>query len=369
MEFKINSKVLEKLLSKIIPAVPTRTPMPILENFLFEIKDGSLMVSATDLEIALRSSINVTSDKNVKMVIPARLLYDIVRSLNDAMVNFSVDGKGKIKISTDKGVYSLSYSPSEDFPEIPTVSKEKEVIINGTDLKKALDQTAFAMSKEDMRPAMTGTLFEFAKEGLRFVTTDGHRLVKFINKSFLSDVQEQYIVPERAISVLIKSIGDQDVKIYLSKTYASFIINELEFISRLIGEKYPSYNSVIPLENENLLTVNRAELLSAIKRMMLFSTSNSKQVKFSITDNSLEVSAEDIDHGSDAKEAIVWEYKGEPMDIGFNTTYVNDILSHIEGDQITFKLHSPTKAGIIEPIKKEDNEEVMMLLMPVRLNN
>lgn len=369
MEFKINSKILEKLLAKIIPAVPSRTPMPILENFLFEIKDGSLTVSATDLEIALRSSLNVAAEKNIKMVIPARLLYDIVRSLEDTQVNFLVDGKGKIKISTDKGVYGLSYSPSEDFPEIASVSKEKEVIINGNDLKKALEQTSFAMSKEDMRPAMTGTLVEFAEEGLRFVATDGHRLVKFINKSFTSEAQEQYIIPERAISVLLKQLGDLDVKIYLSKTYASFIINDLEFISRLIGEKYPSYSSVIPLENENFLTVNRSELLSAIKRMMLFSTSNSKQVKFSIGENSLEVSAEDVDHGSDAKENIQCEYKGDPMDIGFNTTYVNDILSHLVGDQVVFKLHSPTKASIIEPVKNEENEDIMMLLMPVRLNN
>ena len=289
--------------------------------------------------------------------------------MDDTQVNFSVDGNGKIKITTDKGVYGLSYSPAEDFPEIATVSKEKEVIINGNDLKKALEQTAFAMSKEDMRPAMTGTLIEFTKEGLRFVATDGHRLVKFINKSFSSEVPEQYIVPERAISVLLKQLGDLDVKIYLSKTYASFIINDLEFISRLIGEKYPSYSSVIPLENENFLTVNRSELLSAIKRMMLFSTSNSKQVKFSIGENSLEVSAEDVDHGSNAKENIKCDYKGDPMDIGFNTTYVNDILSHLVGDEIIFKLHSPTKASIIEPVKNEENEDIMMLLMPVRLNN
>ena len=369
MEFKINSKVLEKLLSKIIPAVPTRTPMPILENFLFEIKDGSLTVSATDLEIALRSSINVAANQNIKIVIPARLLFDVVRTLEDAQVNFVVDGKGKLKITTDKGVYNLSYSPSEDFPEIPAVPKEKEIIIGGTELKKAFDQTAFAMSKEDMRPAMTGTLMEFDKDGLRFVSTDGHRLIRFINKSFTSDVHEQYIIPERAISVLQKLLSESDVKIYLSKTYASFIINDLEFISRLIGEKYPAYNSVIPLENENFLTISRSELVSAIKRMMLFSTSNSKQVKFSISANLLEVFAEDIDHGSNAKEDIQCEYKGDPMDIGFNTAYVNDILSHLEGDIVVFKLHSPTKASIIEPTKMEENEDIMMLLMPVRINN
>lgn len=369
MEFKINSKVLEKLLSKLILAVPTRTPMPILENFLFDIRDGSLTVSATDLEISIKSSINVTADQNSKVVVQARLLYDIIRSLDDAQLNFNIDSKGKLKITTDKGVYNLSYSPPEDFPEIPFVAREKEIVIRGTELKKALEQTAFAMSKEDMRPAMTGTLMEFDKDGLKFVTTDGHRLVKFINKSFTSDLHEQYIIPERAISVLLKQIGESDIKIYLSKTYTSFSINEYEFITRLIGEKYPAYGSVIPMENENFLTVSRTDLLSAIKRMMLFSTSNSKQVKFSISNNNLEVSAEDIDHGSNAKENIVCEYKGEHMDIGFNTNYVSDILSHLEGEKVIFKLHSPTKASIIEPTKSEDNEDIMMLLMPVRLNN
>jgi len=369
MDFKINSKILEKLLSKVIPAVPSRTPMSILENFLFEIKDGSLTISATDLEIALSSSINVTSEKNIKMVISARLLYDIVRNLDDTLISFTIDSKGKMKINTDKGVYNLSYSPSEDFPEIPSVSKEKEIQINGSDLKRALDQTAFAMSKEDMRPPMTGMLFEFSPEGLKFVTTDGHRLVKYINQLIVTEAQEQYIIPEKAVSVLLKSLGDQDVKIYLSKTHASFYINELEFITRLIGDKYPAYNSVIPLENENILTVNRSELLSTIRRMILFSSSNPKQVKFSIGNNSLDVSAEDIDHGSDAKENILCDYKGDSMEIGFNTNYVNDVLSHLEGEQVVFKLHSPTKAGIIEPVQMRENEDVMMLLMPVRINN
>lgn len=369
MEFKINSKVLEKLLSKVIPAVPSRTPMPILENFLFEIKDGTLTVSATDLEIALRYSLNVAADENIKMVIPARLLYDIIRSLDDTQITFETETNSKLKLTTDNGTYNLSYSPSEDFPEIPEVSREKEVSVSGSDLKKAFDQTAFAMSKEDMRPAMTGTLLEFTTEGLRFVTTDGHRLVKYINKAIKSSVTEQYILPERAISVLSKQLGEGDVKLYLSKTHASFIISDGEFISRLIGEKYPAYNSVIPLENENLLVVSKAQLQSSIKRMLLFSASTSKQVKFSISKKALIVSAEDVDHGSDAKENINCEYNGDEMNIGFNTSYVNDILTHLNSEKITFKLHSPTKACIIEPNEIDENEELMMLLMPVRLNN
>lgn len=369
MELKVNSKALEKLLNRIIPAVPNRTPMPILENFLFDINDGLMTVSATDLEISLRSSINVPSDENLKMVIPARLLYDIIRSLDETQISFKTLGGSKLKLTTDNGIYNIGYSSSEDFPEIHSVAKNKEVVINGLDLKKALDQTAFAMSKEDMRPAMTGTLLEFTNDGLRFVSTDGHRLVKFVNKNIKSKTDEQYIVPERAITVLSKLLNDTDVKIYLSKSHVSFHLGELEFISRLIGEKYPAYNSVIPLENENKLFINRTDLNSTIKRMMLFSSSSSKQVKLSISSDKLEVSAEDTDHGSDAVENIECKYDGDSIDIGFNTAYVNDILSHVDDENIVFKLHSPTKACIIEPESATENEELMLLLMPVRLNN
>jgi len=369
MEFKVNSKVLEKLLSRIIPAIPNRTPMPILENFLFEISESRLTVSATDLEIALKASIDVAADDNIKMVIPARLLFDIIRSLGDTQIHFKTDVNAKLILTTETGTYSLSYAMPDEFPVIPVVPEENIISLNGFVLKKSIDQTSFAVSKEDMRPAMTGTLLEFSEDGLRFVATDGHRLVKYINKNIKSDALQQFVIPERAISVLSKLLTDSEVKIRLSKTYISFYIEELEFISRLIGEKYPSYNSVIPLENENKLKLKTAELLSAIKRMMLFSTANSKQVRFSIGENTLEVSAEDVDHGSSAKEGIMCEYAGVSMVIGFNTAYVNDVLSHLEAKEIIFFLQSPTKACIIEPSEQNENEDLMMLLMPVRLNS
>lgn len=369
MEFKVNSKVLEKLLSKIIPAVPSRTPMPILENFMFEIKDGALIVSATDLEISLRASMNVAAESNIKMVVPARLLYDVVRSLEETQIHFESSPNLKLKLKTDFGTYNIGYSSHDDFPMIPSVSRDKEIVITGSDLKKAIDQTSFAMSKEDMRPAMTGTLFDFSPDGLRFVTTDGHRLVKYAYKNITTEKNEQYIIPERAISVLSKLLSESDVKIYLSKTHVSFNIGDLEFITRLISEKYPSYNSVIPLENENIMKIKTGELLSSVKRMLLFSSSNSKQVKFTLIKDNLEVSAEDVDRGSNAVESIMCDYKGEPMEIGFNTAYVNDVLSHVNNDEVIFRLHSPTKACIVEPSKIKDTEELLLLLMPVRLNN
>lgn len=377
MNFKVNSKSFEKLLNKVIPAVPTRTPMAILENFLIDLKDGLLTIYATDLEIALKSSLNVVAEENIKIVVPARLFYDIVKSLPDTTILFEVTGNGKMNIKTDFGVYSISYLLSDEFPDIPSFPEESiengainEVAISGMELKKAIDQTSFAMSKEDMRPAMTGTLLEFTEDGLRFVTTDGHRLVNLLKKNLNPGISDQYIIPEKAITVLLKILEEKDVKLLLSKTHISFRIGDLEFITRLIGQKYPDYNSVIPLVNENRLKVRTADIIQTIKRMLLFSPSSSRKVKFTIFDNLLEVSAEDLDQGSSARESISCEYAGERMEIGFNSAYVNDVVSHLQGEEeIIFKLHSPTKAVIIEPVKMKDSEELMMLLMPVRLNS
>ena len=375
MEFKVNSKELEKLLGKIIPAVPTRTPMPILENFLFEVKDGSLTIYATDLEISLKSSLNIVADENIRVVVPARLLNDVVRSLKETTIHFKMMANKKINLITDTGKYSISYLEAEEFPEIPTVDSDKEakeineVIINGTELRSAFEKGAFAMSKEEMRPAMMGTLFEFTDDGLRFVTTDGHRLVNLLNKKINTDFNQQYVIPERAVSVLLKVLDEKDVKIHLTKSYVSFKLNDIELITRLIAQKYPDYMSVIPLENEFLLKVATKEIHDSIKRMMLFSTSTTRRVKFSISDSSLEISAEDLDLGASGEEKVACEYKGDSLEIGFNSAYVNDVLNHLsDNEEIIFKLHSPTKAVVIEPVQKKENLDLMMLLMPVRLN-
>jgi DNA polymerase-3 subunit beta len=376
MEFKVNSKELEKLLTKIIPAVPTRTPMPILENFLFEIKDGLLTIYATDLEISLKSSINVVTEENMDIVVPAKLLFDVVKSLGDTTVNFNISDNGRINLKTDNGQYTLSYLKSDEYPEIPSFPEKvddeslAEISINGLELKSAFERTSFAMSKEEMRPAMMGTLFEFTEEGLRFVATDGHRLVNLLNKKIQSGIDNQYIVPEKAISVLQKILDEKDVKLYLSKTHISFKLNDIELITRLIGQKYPDYKSVIPLENEFEMKLKTKEIQDTIKRMMLFSTSSTRRVKFSIKKSNLEISAEDLDIGASGKENIQCDFRGEDLDIGFNSAYVNDILGHLSSEkEIVFKLHSPTKAVIILPSEDNEKTELVMLIMPVRLNN
>lgn len=376
MIFKVNSKQLEKLLAKIIPAIPTRTPMPILENFLMEINDSLLTIYATDLEISLKSSLNVIADEDISLVVPAKLLFDIVKSLGDTDITFEITNNGKVNIKTQSGEYSLSYLEAEEYPEIPAFPQTNdnevvnELVLSGSELKNAFDLTAFAMSKEEMRPAMMGVLLKFNAEGLRFVATDGHRLVNLLKTNIQNDIEGQYIIPERAITVLLKILGDEEAKLFISNTHVSFKLSDIELITRLIGQKYPDYESVIPLENEFELKINTKELHSTIKRMMLFSPSNSRRVKFTIGENNLEISAEDLDHGSHAQESIVCEYGGDNLEIGFNSAYVSDVLSHLGSEKdIIFKLHSPTKAVIVNPVEQKENQDLMMLLMPVRLNN
>ncbi len=376
MEFKVNSKELEKHLTRVIPAVPTRTPMLILENFLFEIKDGLLTIYATDLEISLKTSLNIVADENLTVVIPAKLLYDIIRSLPDTTVHLNFNENRKIELITENGKYTLSYLTPDEYPDIPSFpnnadSEElNELTLNGAELKAAFDRTSFAMSKEEMRPAMTGTLIDFSENGLRFVATDGHRLADLLLKNIKTEIEDQYIIPERAITVLSKVLDEKDVKIYLSKSHVSFVLSDMELITRLIGQKYPDYASVIPLENEFKLKVSTKELNDAVKRMMLFSQSSTKKVKFSINENKLDISAEDIDLGASGIESIACEYNEEPLSIGFNSAYVNDVLSHLSSEkELIFKLHSPSKAVIILPVEEKENQDLMMLVMPVRLNN
>ncbi len=378
MEFKVNSKELEKLLNRVFPAVPTRTPMPVLENFVFEINDNLLTVSASDLEISLKSSLGVVADGNLSILVPAKLLYDIVRTLHDTTINFEVADHKKLTMTTDKGEYILSYTDIGDYPEIPSFPEDGsfeddpdygQISLKSEDLKYALEKTSFAVSKEEMRPAMMGVLFEFTPDGLRFVATDGHRLVNLLLKSASVENQSRYIVPEKAINVLLKILNEGEFTMNLSKTHISFRLENIELITRLIAHKYPDYSSVIPMENEFKMKVKTSELQSSIKRMMLFSHSNTRRVKFSINSDSIEISAEDIDIGASGREKIFCEYSGEAMEIGFNSQYVNEMLAHSGSEEeLIFSLQNPTKAVLVEPVENREDQELLMLLMPVRLN-
>ncbi|HOJ17220.1 MAG TPA: DNA polymerase III subunit beta [Ignavibacteriaceae bacterium] len=369
MLLNINSKVLEKLLAKVIPAVPQRTPLTIIENFLLEVADGKLIVTATDLHITITAYINVDADQNAKIVVPAKLLFDIVRALEDTTINFEIQDNKRLKLKTDKGVYHIGFESPDGFPKIPEVSSKRTLTIEGAHLKKLIDMTSFAVSKDNIRPAMQGMLLELSPDGLKVVTTDGHRLVKHLSKNFEFEELEQYIIPERANSIIPKIVSDEKVNMYLEKSHLQIDVDNISLIIRLIEQSYPDYNAVIPQTNEHLLMIDRAALNFAVRRMLLFTTSTFHQSKVTLSKDKLEISAEDIDKGSSGKEVIPCEYTGEPMSIGFNTAFLNEVLNHIDSETVVFKFNSPTKAVIVLPKEQKETEDLFMLLMPVRLNS
>jgi DNA polymerase III subunit beta len=371
MKFSVKSTDLQKALAKTISVVPSRSTLPILENLLFDITSNTLKITATDLEISISVSLEVKGSENGTIAIPAKRIFDTVRALPDTNVIFSVDKESnKIKMKTENGEYTLTGEASDEFPSIPEFKGENEISLDVLLLQKLINTTLFAVSVDELRPSMMGVLLHFTKSEIRTVATDGHRLVRIVNKNFHGDKEaKEIIVPSKALSLFDKVSVGSDVKVFISKTHVMFRFENASLISRLIEEKYPNYESVIPLDNDKMLIINKHEMLQSVRRVSLYSNSTTHQVRISASKDELRITAEDVDFGSEAKEKISCDYNNDDLEIGFNSSYVVDVLSHLDCDEVQFKLSSPNRAAIISPQTQKEGEDVLMLIMPVRLNN
>ncbi|MBI3189693.1 MAG: DNA polymerase III subunit beta [Ignavibacteriales bacterium] len=370
MKFSVSTPDLQKHLGSISGVIPTKSTLPILENFLFEVSGNELDITATDLEMYTTIRVNVEGKDKGKFVIPAKRLLETVRSLTDPTVKFDVDTDTfKIVMKTENGEYKLTGESSESYPSLPDFKGEKELKISSEILKRLISKAEFAVSSDELRPAMTGVLFQIRPEEICAVATDGHRLVRMRNTSFKSKHKAtDVIVPAKALKLIVKSLEGVEGTIFFNESHIKFSIGNMILITRLIEEKYPNYESVIPIDNDKKLTVNKNQLLSSVRRTSLFANTTTRQVRFSITGSSMAVSAEDIDFGSEAKETLTCDYNAEDMEIGFNAVYVVDVLSHIDTDEAVFMLNTPTRAVTVRPPTQQEGEDILMLVMPVRLN-
>ena len=371
MKFSVRSADLQKALSKTVSVVPSRSTLPILENLLFEVHSNKLKITATDLEISVSVELDVQSSQNGTIAIPAKRIFDTVKALSDTQINFTIDVESnKIKMKTDNGEYTLTGESSDEFPKIPEFKGEAEVLFEVAHLQKLVGTTLFAVSSDELRPAMMGVLLQLTKNEVRAVATDGHRLVRMTNSNINGGkITKDIIIPAKALSLFDKVATGNEIKISISSTHVVFKFENTSLISRLIEEKYPNYETVIPLDNENSLIVNKHEMLQSVRRVSLYSNSTTHQIRLSISKDQLQMTAEDIDFGSDAKEKISCDYNGEELEIGFNSAYVVDVLTHMETDEVEFKLSSPNRAAILSPRVPKEGENLLMLIMPVRLNN
>jgi DNA polymerase III subunit beta len=370
MKFTVASGDLQKCLANVGGVIPSKSTLPILENFLFELNGNQLKITATDLEISMSVHLEVKGSRNGNIAVPAKKLMETIRALPLTAVEFHADmSSNKIDMNTENGEYRLTGESSDNYPSIPEFKGQDEITIKNETLRRLINKTIFAVSADELRPAMMGVLFQINKKEIRVAATDGHRLVRFINKSFSScDIVRDVIIPSKALNLVVKSIDSAESKISFSETHAMFTLGEITLISRIIEEKYPNYESVLPLDNDKKLIVDKNQLLASVRRTALYASSTTRQVRLGLKKDSVTVSAEDIDFGSEAHEKLSSEYTGDAIDIGFNSSYVIDVLSHIDPERVQFHFSSPSRAAIVKPETQEEGEELLMLIMPVRLN-
>lgn len=371
MKFIVNSSYLLRQLSNINGVITTNPVVPILENFLFEIEKNILTVTASDLQTSMITEITVESKEKGSIAVPARILLDTLKNLPDQPVTFSIDeATYSIEISSDNGRYKLSGENATDFPKVPAVSNDFSSVISSDVLARAINNTIFATSNDELRPAMTGVYVNLGEKNTTFVATDGHRLVRYRRTDIKSDNGNTIIIPRKALNLLKATLPTEntDVSIDFNMSNAFFKFGSIRMICRLIDERFPDYENVIPAQNTIKMTISRTDLLGSLKRIAIYANKTTHQVRLKITGSELQVSAEDLDFSNEANERLSCEHEGEDIEIGFNAKFIIEMLSNLDTDQIKLNMSAPNKAGVILPIEKDKDEDILMLVMPVMLN-
>jgi len=372
MKFVVSSSALLKQLTAISGVITTNPIVPILENFLFQIQNGKLTITASDLQTSMIADMDIDTRDNGSIAVPAKILIDTLKGLPEQPVTFLVDENTYgVELVSDNGRYKLSGENATDFPRLPAVNKNYSVDFSSDVLARAIGNTIFATSSDELRPAMTGVYFQLSGDNVTFVATDGHRLIRYRRSDMTSDSEISMIVPRKALNLLKSTLPSETavVRSEFSHSNAFFSFNNIRMICRLVDERFPDYENAIPSNNPNVLHISRVELLSSLRRISIYANRATNQVRLRITPTELFISAEDLDFSNEANERLICEYEGEEMEIGFNARFLIEMLSNLMAHDVTIELSAPNRAGLIVPREKEDNEDVLMLVMPVMLNN
>jgi len=374
MNFIVSSSYLLKNLNAINGVITSNPVVPILDNVLFEIENGNLLITASDLQTSVMVEIQVESKKDGSAAIPAKILIDTLKNLPEQPVTFSIDDENyNIEINSDNGRYKLAGENATDFPKVPQVTDGYSIDLSSELLSNAISNTIFSTSTDELRPAMTGIFLKLSTSSCTFVSTDGHRLVKYVRSDISGDeVDHEMILPRKSLNLLkstLPSDKSSDVKLEFNASNAFFSFDNVKMVCRLIDERYPDYENVIPLDNSNNIVIDKSEVLSSLKRISIYANKTTNQVRFKISGGEILISAEDLDFSNEANERISCEHDGADIEIGFNAKFLIEILSNLTSTRVTFKLSEPNKAGLIIPDEMDEDEDITMLVMPVMLND
>ena len=372
MKFIVSSTYLLKQLQVLGGVINNSNTLPILDNFLFELEHSKLTVSASDLETTMASTLEVESDSEGSVAIPAKLLLETLKTFPEQPLTFVIEENNTIEISSNHGKYALAYASADEFPKAISLDSPSTTVIGAHILATAISKTIFAAGNDDLRPVMSGVFFQFSTESLTFVATDAHKLVKYSRTDVTANETAEFIMPKKPLNLLkgILAGSDDDVTIEYNDSNAKFSFENSVLICRLIDGKYPNYEAVIPKENPNHLTISRNQFLNSVRRVSIFSNKTTHQIRLKIAGAELNISAEDIDYSHKAEERLTCDYQGDDMQIGFNSRFLSEMLSNLNADDVQLEMSMPNRAGILTPIDGlDEGETVTMLVMPVMLNS
>jgi len=374
MKFIITSLKLLRSLQALSGVLNSSNTLPILDDFLFRIQDSELEITASDLETTMIISLvpDLVEGKG-EVAIPAKILLDIMKTFPDIPVTFEVNPDTlTIELLAGEGKFKLAGHRSDEFPKLPTIVDTNRVELKGEVLVNAFEKTVFATGNDELRPAMSGVLCELKEEHITFVATDAHKLVRYRRLDAKSDFVASFILPKKPINQLkniLSSRQDETVLIDFNQTNAHFTFSNVKMVCRLIEGRYPNYEAVIPAQNPNKLTIDRAALLNSLRRVAIFANQSTHQVRFKISGQELFLSAEDLDHANEAKERLSCSYEGDDLEIGFNSRFFQEMLNNLDQFEIRLEMSAPNRAGILFPVDNDnENEDILMLVMPVMLN-
>jgi DNA polymerase III subunit beta len=375
MKFVVSSIDLLNHLQALSRVISSKNTLPILDNYLFKLDGKVLEVTASDLETTMITSLELeNTDGSGSIAVPAKLITDSLKEFPDQPLTFTINTDTyAITISSENGQFSVMGQHGEDFPQLPKIKPERSVSlkISNSALVSGITSTLFATADDELRPVMNGIFMELSPTDVTFVASDAHKLVRYKRKDVTADAGASFILPKKPAALLknLLSKGNEQVSIEFDDKNAFFTAPSFQIVCRLVEGNYPSYNSVIPTNNPNKLLIDRVKLLNTVRRVSVFSNQASNLIRLSLKGNRLTVSAQDIDFATSAVEDLVCQYNGDEIEIGFKATFMVEILNNIQSTEISIELSDSSRAGLFIPFDKEnENEDVLMLLMPMMIN-
>jgi DNA polymerase-3 subunit beta len=375
MKFVVSSTELLRHLQAVSRVISSKNTLPILDNFLFKLEDNKLEITASDLESTLITNLTLeNASDSGSIAIPARLLTDTLKEFPEQPLTFDIDlNKLSVIINSDNGKFTIVGQNAADFPQVPVIKEDRKASleIEAEVLNSGISRTLFATADDELRPVMNGILMELSPDDLTFVASDAHKLVRYKRTDAKADASASFILPKKPASLLKNVLPREEnvVTVEFDDKNAFFTMTEYKLVCRLVEGNYPSYNSVIPTNNPNKLTIDRNGFYNTLKRVSVYSNQASNLVKLQLTGNQLTVSAQDLDFSISAVERINCQYEGEEMEIGFKATFLIEILSNLSSADVLLELSNPTRAGLLIPAEKSnENEDTLMLLMPMMIN-